>query len=206
MIAIVDCESCDTQGIQRALDRLDADAAVVQSADGLERASKIVLPPSDSFPRMIRSLRDRGLVGPLLEAAHGSRPLLGISHGMHLLFDVTYEDGQHTGLGLIHGKVIRFDLGKHPAARHFLLPHEGWNRVQWTDDCPLTAGLDSGEYFYFNHARHAEPLDRADATAVCNHGVDFTALVWKGCIFGTQFLPEKSEDAGMKLLANFVRL
>ena len=206
MIAIVDCESSDTRGIQRAFERIGTKTAVVNSIDRLERASKIVIPPSASFPRMIRSLRDGGLVGPLLSAASGGRPVLAISRGMHLLFDVCYEEGQHTGLGLVHGKVIRFEFGEHPAARHFSLPHQGWNQVHWTNDCPLTAGLESGEYFYFHHSFHAEPLEHTDTGAQCNHGVDFSALIWKDRIFGTQFLPEKSEDAGLKLLANFAAL
>lgn len=206
MIAIIDCESCDTRDIKRAFDHLGTDVEVANSVNQLERASKIVIPTSESFPRMVRGLRDSGLVGPLLDAAGGGRPILAISRGMHLLFDVSYEEGQHTGLGLVHGKVIRFDLGDHPVARHFSLPHQGWNQVRWTNDCPLTAGLRSGEYFYFHHAFHAEPLDHTDATAHCNHGIDFAALIWKDRIFGTQFLPEKSEDAGLKLLASFAEL
>ncbi|MBN2563447.1 MAG: imidazole glycerol phosphate synthase subunit HisH [Phycisphaerae bacterium] len=206
MIAIIDCESSDTQGLRKAFDHLAAEARVVRSIEDVERASKIVIPNSSSFSRMIRSLRDARLVAPLLRAADDGRAVLGISHGMHLFFDVSHERGQHTGLGLIHGKVTCFDLGNHPAARHFLIPHRGWNEVHWTNDCPLSAALRSGEYFYFDHASYAEPLDEAFASAKTNHGLDFCSLIWKDRIFGTQFLPEKSEEAGLRLLANFAGL
>jgi glutamine amidotransferase len=203
MIAILNGESSDMQRLKQAFDHLGIDAQGVDSADRLERASGIVLPENRSFSRMIRSLRDLALIGPLLRAAADGRPILGISHGMHLLLDVSFEEGQHTGLGLVHGSAARFDLGEHPAARHFSIPHQGWSQVNWTGDCPLTAGLRSGEPFYFDHAYHAEPLDHRVVHARCNHGIDFSAVIWKGRVFGIQFLPEKSEDAGLKVLANF---
>jgi len=204
MIAIIDCESGATEQVRGILTDLGADAQIVSAAEAIGRASKIVLPSTHSFPDMIRSIRDRGFVAPLLHAINEGRPVLGISHGMHLLMDVSYEDGQHTGLGAIHGKATHFDFGEHPAAKHFVVPHQGWNQVNWTDGCPLLAGLNSGEYFYFDHMNHAEPLDRQFITAECNHGIDFAAVLWNRNVFGTQFLPERSEDAGRKLLINFL--
>lgn len=206
MIAIIDCDASDARPVKRAFDRIGADAVLVDAPYRIDPAAKIVIPPARSLPKMIRSLRDRRFISPVIQAVADGRPILGISQGMHLLFDVSYENGQHTGLGLVHGKVIRFEFGDHPAARHFVLPHEGWNQVNWTEDCPLTLGLSSGDYFYFRHDHLAEPLDRTAAYGVCNHGIDFTALVCQDPVFGTQFLPEKSEDAGLTLLANFARM
>ncbi len=206
MIAILDGECGNTQHLARSFDQLGVEAHVVDAIDAIERAGKIVVARGTSLPRTLRNLRDRQWVGPLLRAADEGRPILGIAYGMHALFDVSFEDGTHVGLGLVHGKVGPFDLGTHPAAQHFHIPHQGWNEVRWSSDCPLTAGLSPGEYFYFDHAAHAEPLDAADIHATCNHGIDFTAVIRHGHILGVQFLPEKSGDAGLKVLANFAAL
>lgn len=206
MIAILDEPSGGAQPVQRAFARLGLEAEPVSAISDLERAAKIVIPAGESFPKMIRWLRETRLVGPLLQAMDQGRPILGISQGMHLLFDVSHEDGQHTGLGLVHGKVIPIDLGRHPAAQHFVLPHRGWNEVRWVRDCPLSADVPTGEYFYFHHSAHAEPLDAAEIGGTCNHGIDFCALAWHDRVFGVQFLPEKSEAAGLKILANFAGL
>lgn len=206
MIAILDCETGDLTRVKQALDSLGADARIVNSADGLARAAKIILPNGGSFAKTVRALRDRGLVGPLLRAADQGSHVLALSLGMHVLMDVSFEDGQHTGLGLIAGKAASFDFGTHPAARHFVLPHQGWNQVTWSNGCPLLTGLESGEYFFFDHTHHAEPLDGRIVAGRCNHGIDFAAVLWQGRIFATQFLPERSEQAGLKVLANFLAM
>jgi len=206
MIAILDCEIGDSAKLKKALDSLGADAKLVDCASDLGRASKIILPDGGSFARAVRAIRDRCLVGPLLQAADQGVPFLALSLGMHVLMDVCHEDGQHTGLGLIAGKATTFDFGLHPAARHFVLPHQGWNQVTWSNGCPLLSGLRSGEYFFFNHSHHAEPLDGSLVAGRCNHGIDFAAVLWQKRIFATQFLPERSEQAGLKVLANFLAL
>jgi imidazole glycerol-phosphate synthase subunit HisH len=206
MIAILECETGESQRMQKAFAGMGADAKIVGSIEGLDRASKIVIPSGGSFAPAIRSVRDRGLIGPLLRAVDDGRAILAVSLGLYLLMDVSYEEGQHTGLGAIHGKVTRFDFGNHPAARHFVLPHQGWNQVIWSNGCPLLAGLHSGEYFYFDHSHLAEPLDERVIAARCNHGVDFAAVIAQGRIFATQFLPDRSGEAGLKLLANFLAM
>ncbi len=206
MIAILDCQAHDADRVKNAFRDTGADAKVVIAVDAVERAAKIVLPDVSSYARAIAALRDRGLIGALLRAIDRGCPILGISRGLHMLLDVSYEAGQHTGLGIIHGKATRFDFGSHPAARHFTVPHTGWNEVQLTADCPLMAGVASGAYFYFDHAYHAEPLDDRTICATTNHGVDFTAVLRRDRVFGTQFLPERSDEPGRTVLANFARL
>ena len=206
MIAILDVPGGGAQALLRAFQRLDADVQAANAIVDVKLAAKIVIPDSDSFPGLIRWLRDSHLVGPILLAAEQGRPILGVGRGLHLLFDVYHDTGQHTGLGLIPGKVIPLDLGRHPAAQHFLIPHRGPNQVRWAGDGPLTSGLPSGEFFFFDHAAHAEPLDAAQVGATCNHGIDFCALAWRERVFGVQFLPEKSEAAGLKILGNFAGL
>lgn len=206
MIAIVNYESARTQEIRDAFAGIDVDADIVASIDRVDRASRIVLPPAASLARAIRAVRDAGIIPSLMRAIDQGRPLLGIGHGLHLLFDVSYEEGQHTGLGVIPGKVTGFDFAGHPVGRSTRVPHQGWSQVTWLNGCPLFAGLKSGQEFYFDHAYHAEPLDHRLVAATCSHGIDFSAAVWNGPVFGVQFLPEKSGEAGLQLLKNFASL
>lgn len=206
MIAIIDYDSSITQDICTGFEMIGATAEVVASIERIDRASKIVLPPTTSFPAAIRSIRDKGLVPSLMQAIEQGRPILGIGHGMHLLFDVSYEQGQHTGLGVIPGKVTSFDFGDHPVGRKVTGPHRGLSPVSLSSRCPIFAGLKSGEEFYFDHAFFAEPLDARLISATCNYGVEFSAAVWNGPIFGVQFLPHRSDDPGRKLLKNFAAI
>lgn len=203
MIAVIDYETSSTQSLMKALGELGIDARLAAGIDDVQRAPKIILPAGDSYPKAARWLRDGGLVPPLLRAVDERRRVLGIGLGLHLLLDVSHEDGLHTGLGLLHGKAARLDPGDHPAARRFVLPHVGWNQVNWSSDCPLLAGIQSGEYFFFNHSYHAEPLDVRCAAGRCNHGVEFVAVLWSDCVMGVQFLPEKSGAVGRQVLRNF---
>jgi glutamine amidotransferase len=196
MIAIVDYHGGHGNAVKAVLDELGVRNCLVRSEDAIGRANKLILPDAENFADMIRSLRDGGLVPPLYRASDTARPILGIGRGMHLLLDVSYEDGQHTGLGIVPGKATRFQKADHPASQAASTPHRGWGEVRWSRPCPLTAGLDSGHRFYFDHAYYAEPLDDETIFGSCIHGVEFPALLWHRAIFATQFLIERSEDAG----------
>lgn len=206
MIAIVDYESSRTSEIKQAFDSLGATSAVVNSVDRLESAHQIVIPPCTSFAKGIRSIRDRGFIRPLYRAVDDGRAILAIGQGLHLLFDVSYEEGQHTGLGLVHGKVSRFEFAGHPVGAAVSPVHEGWAAVQWDRNMPILAGLQSGEQFYFDHAFFAEPLDGNRIGGTCHHGIDFPALIRQDNVLATEFLPEKSGEAGRRVLSNFARM
>jgi glutamine amidotransferase len=206
MIAVIDYDDTNAHAVKQALEAVGASADLVKAQAPIERANKVIFPNCSSFETMIRSVRDGALVRPLFTAIDRGIPVLGIGMGMHLLFDVSYENGQHTGLGVVPGKTTGFDLGTHPAAASFGPTHRGWSPVSWQRDCPLLAGLGSGESFYFDHSFYADPLDSAVMCATCNRGIDFSAMIWQGRLFGTQFLPEKSEKAGQVVLKNFVRM
>ncbi len=206
MIAIVDYESSRTVNLKKAIDDLGADSVFVNSVDRLERASKIILPACDSFPRAIRSLRDRGMLRPIFHAVDAGCPVLGIGQGMHLLFDVSYEEGQHTGLGLVHGKVAAFQSAGYSPIANASNRHLGFSPVQWVNGFPLFVGMNSGEPFYFDHAFHAEPLDDAVIGARARHNVEFSAAVQQANLMGVEFLPEESGDAGLNVLSAFIRL
>jgi len=205
MIAVLDYATASAVGPRTALAGLGADVAIVRASEALERASKVVLPDCRSFADALRSLRDGSFLRPLFRLVDESRPVLGIGRGAQFFFDASYEDGLHTGLGLIPGKASRLDPGDHPARAAHPPPHRGWNRVFWNDPRPLLHGLQSGESFFFDHAFHAEPLDASVSVAWCNYGVDFGAVFLRDCLMGTQFRPEDSGPAGLRVLENFLK-
>jgi glutamine amidotransferase len=206
VIGILEYESAEAEAVQAAFSAVGADAQLVNSIDRLDRCSKVVLPPTTSFRSAVRFIRDRGFVTPLMRAIDQRRPVLGMAQGLHLLFDVSYEEGQHTGLGVIPGKVAAFDFEGHAIGQKATLPHRGWNQVHWSRACPLFEGIESGERFYFDHSFHAEPLDIQLVVGRSNHGIDFSAAVWSGSVVGTQFLPVFSDNAGARVLRNFAAI
>ncbi|MFO0974653.1 MAG: imidazole glycerol phosphate synthase subunit HisH [Phycisphaerae bacterium] len=204
MIAVIDHGAADQGALLRALQRAGADAELVHSADRLDRAARIVLYANGSFASLARGLRDRRLIGSLVRAILEGRPFLGVGAGMHMLLDVSYDDGQHTGLGVVPGKAIPIPYdASHPARRVYRPPHQGWAAVRWNENCPLLRGLTSGESFYFEHACLAQPLDAAVTVGRSNYGVDFCAVLALGRTYAVQFLPQQSQEAGQRLLANF---
>jgi len=206
VIAIVDYGMGNLRSVQKGFERVGVDAQVVTNAEQIERAAKVVLPGVGAFADAIAHMREQGLVQPVLEAIESGRPFLGICLGLQLLFDVSYEHGEHAGLGAVPGKVVRFDFVDLPAARDLKVPHMGWNRLRWTTPCPLLAGLEPGSYFYFVHSYHVQPIEADLNVAWSEYGVDFVAMIWRDNVFATQFHPEKSQRCGLKILENFSRL
>jgi len=206
VIAVLDYDTAQSKELRAAMAELGADARVISTPVELDRAAAVVLPTAKSLPAAAVSLRDRGWITPLTRAVESGRPVLAIGAGLHLLMDVCYDEGVCTGLGVIPGKAVRFDFGSHPAARHFPTPHTGWNRVNWVAECPLLTGLKTGEYFYFDHGAHVEPLDEHTAIGETNHGVDFCSILWQDSLYGVEFLPERSNDAGRRILSSFASL
>jgi imidazole glycerol-phosphate synthase subunit HisH len=206
VIAIIDYGMGNLRSVQKGFEEAGADARIVSSADEIARAQKVVLPGVGAFRDAIGHLRNQQLIGPIIDAATSGRPFLGICLGLQLLFDVSYEDGVHTGLGLVPGKVVRFNFADLPAARDLKIPHMGWNQLQWTTACPLLNGLSPGEYFYFVHSYYVQPLETGAFAATCDYGVQFTAMIWKDNLFATQFHPEKSQAKGLQILRNFAAL
>lgn len=194
------------RSVQKALERVGSSARIVRTPAEIVQASKVILPGVGAFADAMRHLRQQELVQPLVEFARSGRPFLGICLGLQLLFDVGYEDGEWTGLGIISGRVVRFDFSDLPAARGLKVPHMGWNRLRWDRPCPLLAGLSSGEHFYFVHSYYADPVDRDVTIGWCDYGRDFTAMIWRDNIFATQFHPEKSQRAGLQILRNFAAM
>lgn len=206
VIAILDCDGFDAAPVRKAFERIGGSAVALASAEEWHRAEKIVIPSVKSLRRAMADLRDAGILKPLFTAIDAGCPVLAISSGMHILMDVTIDGEPHTGLGIVHGKASPFDFGSHAAAKHFSTPHQGWNQVFWKGEVPLMQGLSPGDFFYFDHSICAEPMDRRAVAATANHGHEFCAAIQQRNVFGTQFLPERSDSAGQTVLSNFVKL
>ena len=206
MIAIVDYGMGNLRSVQKALQRVGGDARIVQTPVELAGAQKIVLPGVGAFRDAIDRLRELRLDREVVRAIRCGTPFLGICLGLQLLFDVSYEEGQHTGLGVLPGKVVRFAFDSHLTGREPRIPQMGWNQIRWNRPCPLLNGVENGAYVYFAHSYHVAPLNEDVALTTTEYGYTFVSAVWQDNIVATQFHPEKSQAVGLKLLENFVTL
>jgi imidazole glycerol-phosphate synthase subunit HisH len=201
MIAIVDYQMGNLRSVQKAFEKLGYEAQITSDAALLAKAEKIVLPGVGAFRDAMAELRLRRLTQPIIEAISAGKPFLGICLGLQLLFDVSYEDGEHEGLGILRGEVVRFDL---PQA--LKVPHMGWNQARVVRRAPILEGLDNGVHFYFVHSYYVVPKDPQDVAIEADYGHAFCAMVWRGNLYATQFHPEKSQNHGLRLLRNFAQL
>jgi glutamine amidotransferase len=201
MIAIIDYEMGNLRSVQKAFERTGHSATITSDPSVLAEADRIVLPGVGAFRDAIGALRERQLVGPIRDAIGAGKPFLGICLGLQLLFERSYEDGEHEGLGVIPGEVRRFDL---PPG--FKVPHMGWNQVRFRRRSPLFAGVDDAAHFYFVHSYFVAPRDAAWVATETEYATPFCSSVWQGNLFAVQFHPEKSQSAGLRLLKNFAAM
>ncbi len=207
MIAVIDYGAGNLRNVCKALDRVGASLTLTADPREIERADKVVLPGVGAFADCMMGLQQRDLIEPCLEAAHSGRPFLGICVGMQLLFDVGEEMGEWPGLGLIPGRVGRFDFAGVEGAARLPIPHIGWNHVVLDQpEHPLVAGVSPTGYAYFVHSYHARGLPAANVIASTDYGYAFPAVVARNNVFGIQFHPEKSQAVGLQMLRNFVTL
>ncbi len=206
MIAVVDYGMGNLRSVQKALEHVGGRAEIVTSPADIAAADKVILPGVGAFADAIDRLRTTGLDQAVLQAIRAKRPFLGICLGFQLLFDVSYEDGEFTGLGVLPGKVVRFDFNPGITGQNLKVPHMGWNQIQCKPECPLFMGVENGSYVYFVHSYHAVCINDKDIAAVTEYGYSFPSAVWKGNIFATQFHPEKSQAVGLRMLKNFVEM
>ena len=183
--------------------RCDSDS---YDAAGIARADKVVLPGVGAFADAMATLRRKDLVDPILEAIDQGKWFLGICLGLQLLFEVSHEDGQLEGLGVIPGDVKRFDFSNQPDRDELKIPHMGWNALRWDRDVPLLQGLEQGAHVYFVHSYYVTPRDETVVATRTEHGIEFASSIWRDNILATQFHPEKSQRVGLKMLSNFAAL
>lgn len=203
MLTMIDMGMGNLQSVRQAFERIGAPVSLTTRPEDVERAAAVILPGVGAFGDGMASLRQNGLVGAIRRhALERGRPLLGICVGMQLLADEGEEHGHHQGLGLIRGRVIRL----RPTEEGCRVPNMGWNDVKVAyPDRALFARLPHGDSFYFAHSYHVVCADPADVAATIDYGGQrLTAAVERGGLFGVQFHPEKSQDAGLQVLAAFV--
>lgn len=201
MITIIDYGMGNLRSVQKAFESLGIDARISASPGEIAAAEKVVLPGVGAFRDAIHELKRLDLVTPIKDHLAQQKPFLGICLGLQLLFDVSHEDGEYEGLGIIPGKVIRF-----PEKPGFKVPHMGWNTLQVVGDQPLLAKIPAGAYFYFVHSYYVAPSDEAWTAAKTDYIVPFTSMIRRGNLFATQFHPEKSQTVGLQLLRNFAEV
>jgi glutamine amidotransferase len=202
MIVVIDHGAGNLRNVCKALEHVGTRPVLTSDAHDLERADKIVLPGVGAFADCLHGLQVRNLFEPLRHTALDGKPLLGICVGMQLLFDVGEEMGQWPGLGLIPGKVVRFQFRNGSA--HLKVPHIGWNQIEPCRAHPLLGGVPAGSYAYFVHSYYPAVTNPEDVIATTDYGGEFASVVARGNIWGIQFHPEKSQDVGLRMLKNFV--
>jgi imidazole glycerol-phosphate synthase subunit HisH len=201
MIKIVDYGMGNLRSVQKAFEKIGADAQVVSSPAELAGAEKLVLPGVGAFRDAIAELKRTGLDRPVREHIAADKPFLGICLGLQLLFDVSYEDGQWEGLGVLRGKVVRF-----ADQADLKIPHMGWNSLEFAQPARIFEGVPEGSSVYFVHSYYVVPEDESVIAARTEHGTRFVSAVAKNNLFATQFHPEKSQGVGLRLLTNFAAL
>ena len=201
MLAIVDYQMGNLRSVQKGFERVGADAVITSDPSEIAAADKVVLPGVGAFEDAIGELHRRDLVNPIKDVITQGKPFLGICLGLQLLFDVSYEGGEFEGLGIVPGKVVRFDV-----ASQYKVPHMGWNQAEIIRQAPILDGIEDKTYFYFVHSYYVAPDDDSVTAIKSNYDGDFCAMIWRDNLFATQFHPEKSQEHGLAVLRNFASL
>jgi glutamine amidotransferase len=198
LIAIIDYGMGNLSSVFKALKKLGADASITASTSEIGKADSVILPGVGNFGDGMKHLQASGLDTAVKNSIKDGKPFLGICLGMQLLMDESEEAPGLHGLGIFKGKVVRFPKNA------LKVPHMGWNDINIKGKNPNLAGIKDGTYFYFVHSYYVKPDDSKINAATCNYGLDFSACIGKKNVFATQFHPEKSQDAGLCILKNWI--
>lgn len=198
-VAIIDYGVGNLRSVEKAFAATGCEAVVSGDARVLRGANKLVLPGVGAFGACMKALGECGFDRLVRERVEEGTPLLGVCVGMQLLFEESDEFGATPGLGLLRGSVRRF-------GDELVVPHVGWNRIDQICEHPIFDGVVNSSFFYFVHSYYCEPVEKSVIAGETEYGVRYASVVTKGNICGVQFHPEKSQDAGLRLLKNFARL
>lgn len=202
MLAVIDYGAGNLQSVLHALHHLNAESIqLVRTPDDFKGATKIILPGVGAFGQGMEQLRRQNLITPLIDSIQQGIPYLGICLGMQFLFEQSDEMGTHQGLGIIKGHVQRF-----PQNQRLKVPHMGWNQVNANKSSALLEGISDGDSFYFVHSYYCLPSNPSDLLLTTDYGINFASAVQRDNVYGVQFHPEKSQQPGLTILSNFLRL
>jgi imidazole glycerol-phosphate synthase subunit HisH len=198
MIAIIDYGMGNLRSVSKAFEAVGHEAVVTRDPRVIGNASHVVLPGVGAFGDCMANLERYGLVEPIRKTIESGKPFLGICLGLQLLFTESEEFGIHKGLGIIPGRVRRFEVD--PTLK---VPHMGWNQVNIRQPCPLFEGIADGDHWYFVHSFYVDPSDKTVVATTTDYGATFVSSIWQDNVVACQFHPEKSQAVGLQLIKNF---
>ena len=201
MLGIIDYGMCNIGSLRKAMENIGARIQIITSDTDWVDCDRYILPGVGHFSEAVKMLDRSGLRDKILEVTSSGSPLLGICLGMQLLADTSEEGPGEKGLGLIPGRVKKLKFnGKER------IPHVGWNEVKIKKECELLSEVNCSNDFYFVHSFYYVPDNNVNQVATTNHSIEFTSIIQKEHIMGTQFHPEKSSSAGYQILQNFTAI
>ena len=195
-VAIIDYGVGNLRSVEKAFAATGCDAVVSGDERELRNAERLVLPGVGAFGACMKALNERGFDQLVCERAREGTPVLGVCVGMQLLFEESDEFGSSRGLGLLRGRVRRFETD-------LVVPHVGWNRIHQQQRHALFEGVDNGSFCYFVHSFYCAPEDERVVVGQTEYGQRYASVVAQGNVCGVQFHPEKSQDVGLRMLRNF---
>jgi glutamine amidotransferase len=199
-IVIIDYGMANLRSVQKALEQVGHSATITGDPAAVANADRLILPGVGAFQDAIARLRETGLAEPIVRHIHSGKPFLGICLGFQLLFTKSYEDGEHTGLNVFEGEVVRF-----PELPGLKVPHMGWNQLHIRRPAPLFHDIPDESNVYFVHSYYVVPKDRSLIATETDYPTPFTSAIWNENVSATQFHPEKSQRVGLAMLRNFAK-
>jgi len=210
MIGIIDYRMGNLRSVQKAFEKVGADAIILSGPDDAHKVDRLVLPGVGAFADGMAHLNEAGWPDAIRQFVSAGNPFLGVCLGMQLLLDGSEEDAPSDaelvpGLGLLSGNVRLF-CGEQFGAGKLKVPHMGWNGVKPRTNARLFSGIQEGDCVYFVHGYYAADVAENDIAATTDYGFEFCSSVHRDNIWATQFHPEKSQNVGLRMLENFTRL
>ena len=198
-IILIDAGTGNLRSVQKALESVGANVERTDDAKKILSGKRVVIPGVGAFGDFMSGLKQKGLDDAVKDIVQRNTPLLGICVGMQALFEIGEEMGDHEGLGLLKGTVVKF-----ADTLSVKIPHTGWNQVQVKKDTALFSQVNDGAYVYFNHSYYCQAAEFSDVIAEVDYGIRYACAVRRENVFGVQFHPEKSQAVGLQILKNFV--
>ncbi len=200
-ITIIDYGMGNLKSVAKAVENVGGKVTVSSNPNDVLTADKVILPGVGAFRDCVNNLAKYNLSEAVKEFIKKGNFFLGICLGMHMLFEKSFEFGEHKGLGLVKGSVVKFkNIGNLP------IPHMGWNVIRKEKESKLLTSINNGDFFYFAHSFYVAPVNNGDILTTTDYGMNFTSSINKDNIFGVQFHPEKSQKNGLQVLKNFLKL